>query len=413
MSSRRVSGSIFWGLVFLAIGCMFLARNMGYPISMWNIVVRYWPVVLIAWGLFKLVDYVRMQEGTGKRSVFSGGDVALIVLVILFGSFMTLAANMNPDWSKFIQTGDFDVWDLTGNNFVFTEHHEMDALPDSVIEISNRNGEVDVMPADVDRISVDVSKTIHAENQAQATGMSTSFVYSITKEDSKYRIGSNFDHRAKASLTIHVPKRSIVSVENRNGSVRIKSLTGNQNVANRFGEVDIRGIVGTVKVDSPNGAVHVEDVSDSVTISSSFAPITVANVRGNLNIQGRNNAVDIDHVEKDLNVESSFQNMDIRDPRGAVSVKNRNGEVSIQLKQAPTKDISLTSEFGGLTIELPAASSFNADVHSRFGDVYSDFTELHTQSHNADHSMDGHVGSGGPNIRVDSRNGEVRFRKRG
>lgn len=413
MRTHRVSGSIFWGLVFLAVGTLFLARNLGYPIEVWSGIVRYWPVVLIVWGLCKLIDYVREQEAGGKRSMFSASDVALIVLIIVFGSFMTLAANMSPNLSRLVQLGDFDIWDLTGNNFAYTEKLVESAPQGSTIDIVGRNGDIDVMPSDSDRITVDVSKTVRAADQAEADRLSPEFLYSIKKEGTNFRIESNYDHRFKASLVVHVPKRSAVSIENRHGRVTMKGLTGNQAIANRFGEIEVREITGVVKVENQNGAVRVNDVSDAVTISSSFAPITVANVRGDLKIIGRNDAVDIDHVEKDLDVESSFQNMEIRDPQGTVNVRNRNGEVVLRFKQAPTRNVTVANEFGGLTLELPAGSSFNADVHNRYGNIYSDFSELHLTSYNASHSMSGQVGTGGPAIRVDSRNGEIRFRRRG
>jgi len=392
---------------------MFLARNLGYPIPVWNGIVRYWPVLLIAWGLFKLVDFFGLEAGRQAHSLFSGGDIAAIVLVILFGSLITLSANLSPHLGKFFQTGELDLWDLTGNNFPFTEQHMVNAAPDSTIEIANRYGDVEVVPGDDDRITVDVRKTVRGRDQAEAEKLSSGFEYSITHDGPSYRIGANFDNRFKASLTVHVPHRSIVSIDNRSGKVSVRGLTGTQEIANRFGDVEVRGITGKVKVQNQNGDVNVSDVSDSVVISNSFAPVTVSNIRGELKISGRNCSVSIEHVEKNVDVESAYQNIDIRDPRGTVNVKNRNGEIVIRLLQKPMRDVSISSEYGDVNVDIPGGSAFSADVHSRYGEVHSDFTELRMTTENSDHSLTGQVGSGGPVIRVDGRNGEIRFRKRG
>jgi hypothetical protein len=414
MSRHRISGSIFWGLTFLAIGVLFLIRNLGYAVPLWTLFFRYWPVLLIVWGLFKLVDYFRMEPGTKAQPLFSAGDVTAIIFVILFGSLLTFAANLSPDLGQFFKTGNFDLWDITGNYFTFNEKHQMVAGPDSVIEITNRFGDIEVSPSDDNQIVVDVRKSVRAVDQGDAEKISAGFVYSIVNEDGKYRIGSPLDRRFKVSLTVQVPKRSSVTVENRNGKVSLRGLTGSQKITNRFGTVDVRNISGALTVEDQNGGVTVDDVSDSVSIANSFGPITAANIRGDLKINGRNNSIDIDHIEKDLEVESAFQNVDIRDPRGAVKVTNRNGEVSIRLLQKPTKDVSVTSEFGSVNIEIPAGSSFVADVHNRFGSIHSDFSELQSSAeHNSNRRMDGTVGSGGPTIRVESRNGEIRFRKKG
>jgi DUF4097 and DUF4098 domain-containing protein YvlB len=413
MSRQRISGSIFWGLVFLAIGSMFLLRNFGYGIPLWTLFFRYWPVLLIVWGLFKLVDYFRMEDGDKARPLFSAGDVTAIIFVILFGSLLTFAANMSPDLGQFFHTASFDLWDLTGNNFAFSERHQIDARPDSTIEITNRFGDVEVMPSEGDQITVDVHKTVRATDQGEAEKLSSGFVYSIVNEGGKYRIGSPLDRRFKVSLTVQVPRRSMVSVENRNGKVSVHGLAGNQKITNRFGAVEVRGITGTLTVEDQNGSVNVDDVSDSVSIVNSFGPIVVANVRGELKINGRNNYIDINHIEKDLDVESAFQNIDIRDARGSVRVKNRNGEISIRLQHTLMHDVSVSSEFGNVKLEIPSDSAFNADVRNRFGTIYSDFPDLRTNRYNSDSTMTGQVGTGGPTVKVENRNGEIRFSKKG
>ena len=414
---RRISGSIFWGLVFVVFGVLVLARNIGYPIPLWALFSRYWPVLLIVWGLFKLVD----SFGAGaneKRPLFSVGDVAAIILVIIFGSLITVAANMNPDFGKLFNIHDLDVWDLTGNNFTFTEQQVAETGPNPVIEVAENFGDVEVMPGEGNRITLDVKKTIRAVNQSEADRLSSSSVYSISNVGSdggmKYRIAGSSNRRFKASLSIHVPLHSIVSVGNRNGSVSIQGLTGNQEITNRFGDVELRGITGTAKIQNQNGSVHVNDVSDSVTIANSFGPIDVANVRGELKISGRNNEIDIDHVEKDLEVESAFQNVNIRDPMGGVNVRSRNGEISVHLLHKPARNISVNSEYGNVTIDVPSDSVFSAEVSNRNGSIDSEFSELReSTSHNADHTLNGQVGIGGPNIRVYSRFGQVRITKKG
>jgi hypothetical protein len=400
----------------VVFGVLVLARNIGYPIPLWTVFSRYWPVLLIVWGLFKLVD----SFGAGaneKRPLFSGGDVAAIILVIIFGSLITVAANMNPDFGKLFNIHELDVWDLTGNNFTFTEQHVAETSSNPVIEVAGNFGDIEVLPGDGNQITLDVKKTIRAANQSEADRLSSGSVYSISNsgsdESMKYRIAASSNRRFKASLTIHVPSHSIVTIENRNGSVSVRGLTGNQEITNRFGDVDLHGITGMAKIQNQNGSVHVDDVSDSVTIANSFGPINVANVRGELKISGRNNEIDIDHVEKDLDVESAFQNVDIRDPIGGVNVRSRNGEISVRLLHKPTRNISVSSEYGNVTIDVPSGSVFSADVSIRNGSIDSDFSELQSTSHNADHTLNGQVGNGGPNIRVDSRFGQVRLTKRG
>ena len=55
---RRISGSIFWGLVFVAFGSSDSCSQSGLShLRYGRCLSRYWPVLLIVWGLFKLVDF--------------------------------------------------------------------------------------------------------------------------------------------------------------------------------------------------------------------------------------------------------------------------------------------------------------------------------------------------------------------
>ena len=97
MNNRRSAGVIFWGLALVAIGGLMLAHNLGYPIQIWPYIVRWWPALLIVWGLLKFVDYFRFRHSGDNRPLFSGGEVALLIFLIFAGSAITTAANLSSD----------------------------------------------------------------------------------------------------------------------------------------------------------------------------------------------------------------------------------------------------------------------------------------------------------------------------
>src|SRR5215467_11055121 len=110
---RRTAGGIFWGCTLMVIGALLLARNLGYNIRIWGYIARYWPVLLIVWGVLKLVDYYRFKNSGDRRSLFSGGEVALLVFVIFAGAAVTTAANLSSNAGAFFETGGVNLWDLT------------------------------------------------------------------------------------------------------------------------------------------------------------------------------------------------------------------------------------------------------------------------------------------------------------
>jgi len=471
MSRRRSAGGVFWGLALVALGGVLLARNLGYEIPIWSGIARYWPVLIILWGLLKLVDYYRFRNDAERRALFSAGEIALLVLVIFAGSAITVAANISPQLRDLFQYGDIDLWDVTGNNYEYTEHHEMDAPAGAVIEVVNRYGNINITPNDADRIVVDVNKTVRAVNREDADRLSQEFGFSIRQEGGLYRIVSNFDRdqalsqgrRFRTSLTIRAPSRSLLRVENRNGRVHVERLAGNQTIRNAQGEVVIReingaldvenrygnvrveavtgglnlqnrngrveiadvggdakidngyagvvarGVGGSLTVENRNGRVEISEVKGSATVSNSYGAIIAADVQGELKISGRNNGVEVHRVAGDVSVESSFQNIQVRDVKGAIRVNNRNGDVRISLAEPPVRDISVSSEFSNVRFELPARSSFLIEGRTRFGQIESEFDALNVTSDGPARSVSGRTGAGGPRIRIDTRNGNIRI----
>jgi DUF4097 and DUF4098 domain-containing protein YvlB len=234
----------------------------------------------------------------------------------------------------------------------------------------------------------------------EADRLSKDFTFSITNDGDKYRIASTRDggrsrQRYKSSLTLQVPKRSILHITNRNGKIQVTDIAGNQDISNRFGAIELRNITGNVKV------------------SNSFGHITVENVQGDATVSGRNNGIDVQHVEGDVRVDSSFQNVTVRDAAGSVNVKGRNGELFVSFDKPIQRDVQLSTNFGNITIELPSNSSFSIDAHTQFGRIDSDFVGLEkNRSDFARDSARGQIGQGGPKITVSTFNGNIHLVRR-
>src|SRR6266571_601153 len=459
MSVRRSAGAVFWGLTLVAIGGLLLARNLGYAIPIWSYVARYWPALLIGWGLLKFIDYFRFRSAGDNRPLFSGGEVALLILVIFAGSAITTAANVSPGLANIFEIGDLDLWDITGNSYSFDQHQEA-SMPEGLdIDIVNLLGNVEVRPSESDRVIVDVKKTIRASSKEEAERLNGDFAFSIKNDGSKYRIISNRDddfrlrgnarQRFKSSLAVQVPRRSSVRLENRNGRVTVQDLTGHQNIVNRYGEVEARNITGELRIENRNGSVTVQDISDSVTIdnryssttakniggnlqidtrngsvdvsqvkgnatiANSYGPISVEQIQGELTITGRNNSIDVEHIEGDIKADSSYQNVNIRDARGAVTVNSKNGDLMLSFVKPPQKDIAVSARYGNVTLELPSAAVFSVDAHTEYGQVDSEFDGLNTTKSNRERSLSGRIGQGGPQITIALRNGDIHLSRRG
>ncbi len=61
MTARSRSGLLTAGLILIGIGLVFMLNNF-YEYSLWRLIARYWPVLLILIGVNKLYGYFTWQE---------------------------------------------------------------------------------------------------------------------------------------------------------------------------------------------------------------------------------------------------------------------------------------------------------------------------------------------------------------
>ncbi len=51
---KQQQGNLFWGVLFLILGAVFLMNNMGMDIDVGELFLTYWPLILIAVGIKNL-----------------------------------------------------------------------------------------------------------------------------------------------------------------------------------------------------------------------------------------------------------------------------------------------------------------------------------------------------------------------
>lgn len=54
--------SLFWGLIILVLGMLFLLKNFGLEINVWDLLGKYWPLILIYIGAKNIFLYVKKTK---------------------------------------------------------------------------------------------------------------------------------------------------------------------------------------------------------------------------------------------------------------------------------------------------------------------------------------------------------------
>ena len=57
--SNTKKESLFWGLIILVLGMLFLLKNFGLEINIWHLLGKYWPLILVYIGVKNIYLYVK------------------------------------------------------------------------------------------------------------------------------------------------------------------------------------------------------------------------------------------------------------------------------------------------------------------------------------------------------------------
>lgn len=451
MARRMSVGRLFWAVTLVALGGLLLARNLGYAIPVWRSLAVYWPVLIIGWGLLKLVDYVRLKDE--RTSLFSAGEVAVLVFVVVVGAGFTAAANIDRDFGFLEVIGEeFDLFDMMGENHAFASRIETDVDAEPIVEIRNRYGAVEVEPGDDGVIQVAIEKLVRATSADAAAALEPELEFSVETDDGRYVVMSNRDglsqavrRRFRTNLRVRVPARTTLAIDNRYGAVRVDGLTGDQDVANRYGGVVLNGIRGGVAVENRYGPVSVDAASGDVSISNRYGRVSLTRVGGNVAVEnryapvqlnevagsvavdngystvavnraasdvrvaGRNTRVELEDIQGAVNVDTSYRDVEGRDLMQSIDVATRHGDVLLRFGSSPTAPVTVTGAYSDVRLELPDDAGFVLDAQVRGGSFESEFDGFERESSGRNVRATGRTGDGGPTVSIRTSRGDVRL----
>jgi len=77
-NGTRQRSSILTGLLLIALGFLFLLQRFEPHLGIGHLVRRYWPLLLIVWGIAKLIDhFTTSRTGEGRPPILSGPEAAI------------------------------------------------------------------------------------------------------------------------------------------------------------------------------------------------------------------------------------------------------------------------------------------------------------------------------------------------
>ena len=441
--------SIVGPLVLITLGVIFLLRTTGVISfqAFRNWMVHYWPVLLILWGIAKLLEHIWARQRGEPTPRLGAGGIVLLVFVIMLGSAATETANWNwrgigdemgadPDWGNWF-----------GQHYDFTENLAQPLTSGSEIKILSARGDINVTASDDNQVHAVVRKSVRSDSQENANRLHASTHPLFTQQGNVWLLDltSGDFEKVRFDLDLQVPRQMALSLATRRGNLSVSQHDGNVDLTTERGDLSADNVKGATSLHVRHGSVSVKQITGNVQVDGEVEDGTVSDVSGTLDFNaGYNGNVELSHIGQRLHLKSirtdlqlakldgeiSMGHGDIRassvagpvklttrsnevhfeDVSGEVDVENRNGLVAIRPK-APLGNIDISNSHGGIELDLPASAGFRLDAQSTNGNIDVNDFGVNVDNQRRDATARATIGKGGPDIRLRTDRGSIQIRK--
>jgi hypothetical protein len=159
----------------ILFGAFLLVLNLRPDWISFRMVATYWPFLLIAWGLLRLVEVVYWYFSAGEtpRRGMGGGEWFLVVLICLAGSGLFFFHNRAPELPR-VFVGDRTI-ELFGEVYDFPIAEAQSTAKVSRVVVDNPRGSTRIIGADAEGVRLGGRKSIRAfsQNDAEAASRRT------------------------------------------------------------------------------------------------------------------------------------------------------------------------------------------------------------------------------------------------
>jgi hypothetical protein len=444
-NGQPTRGSILGGVLLILLGVLFLLARWNPDLRIWHVFWHYWPVLIILWGVAKLIDHLGAQQsGRTRPPLVTGSEAALMVLLILVIAGMGLYSHIREKHP--------DI-DLNMNMFHEQATQNVDVpvrtIPaGSHITLITSRGNITCHAGDTDELRVNGNETASEGNESAAEDRLKEVRVTIEQTRDGYTVhpvNQENGGTVTVDLDITVPKSASVTANTNHGDVSISGISGKAWATTLHGAVEIHNtgsdataemskgdvrindIAGSVSIKGHGDEVDVSDISGDMTVEGEFfGPVVIRNVtktthyvsqKADLTLERMSGRLDLDSGDIEVSdvagaakLKTSNKDLDVENVGGRLEISDVHGDIKVGYAKPPTQEINISNESGGVDLTLPAKSNFQVSAWSKGGDVQSDFdgssdTEGDTPRFNAK------IGTGVPKIQITTTYGTINLHK--
>ncbi len=330
--------------------------------------------------------------------------------------------------------------------FRFDYHKEMVVPTGAALRINNQNGNITIVGVKhLDQIKIDAIKTVHAVDETAAREVAThvelrfstrndeAVLETLLEEVSERHrsfwerlVGSDDDWFGSVDYVISVPAETNITVNNSNGDLDIRGITGALDISMESGEALINQVVGSVTIDISGGLIELKDLDADVELTSTTADLRMTAIAGNVTIHGgagstigdnitgeitiiqTSGDITLTSINGDARLKATSGDLSIQQDRGALDIFTHTGKVSVNTELFSERDYSVETLSGSITFSIPDNAGADVLLSTLSGDIDTKGLPMEVGSFSR-REISGSVGAGGAQVSLKSDSGDIRL----
>jgi hypothetical protein len=453
LAPRPPQRSLAGPVVLILLGILFLLGTMGILEihSLGRMFARFWPALLILWGVLKLVEHEQAKRAGQQPRGIGVGGVFLMLFVIIAGLTATQASHLNwKNIGEHIQIGDDQGLDeiFGGSTFNYSDELSQEIPAGSSLHVNDDRGTITINVADGKTMKVSVRKKIRAEKEQDADTYNGKTKPLVVVGDKVVTLDARTqgagDKAVTTDMDIYVPANTSLLITSGRGDITVADMTGSVEVTHRHGEISINGHSGSITLNVDGSSARLAHVKGDVTIQGRANEVSVEDVDGAVHLNGEfQESVRLVRVTKGVSFHSSrtdmeFSRLDGRldldsgDLRadslagpmrlttrskdisleglsGDLRLEDSNGTVEVGLNKPG--NIQIDNRKGDVQVSIPPNTPIKVEARTHAGEIESDFDEIKVDNRNKESSASGSIGANGPRLVMNCDKGTIEIRK--
>ncbi len=280
-------------------------------------------------------------------------EVFLLIVIIVLGVtfYHTYTGKWNFNWDEGFF---FDTEEYT-----FTETKVLTPPFPQEIQVSNRQGDIDIQGSESENIQIQLVKHIRRRSEESAQEIADILHLVVGQDEARISVSTNREelngHNFNTDFTLLVPEGMAVRIKNRYGRSEVSNL-GNTDILNRNGEVKAWDITGNLTIQNSYEDIVVENVSKDCRVESRQSTISLSQIKGQTTVIHRYGKLELDNLEQNLVLDTTHVQVFGKNLAGPLEMEISYekltlidvGKVSIRADNSP---ISIRNAWDGVEIQ--------------------------------------------------------------